>query len=446
MTLSVTTDDLVLLREWRRRQAARPQVTDPLGWAASQATIVHPTRGRVPFSPYPYQRDFLATWGAPRRYVLKARQIGFSQVFALEALWRSIAHDEVTVLLVSRSQDLAVNLLRYCYQAYNSLRAAPALTKSNESEMGFANGSRLKSIPANRSTGRGFAASAVYLDEFAYAEYADDIYQSVSPSLSQGGHLVIGSTPNGVGNLFHTLSMRDDFVRAVVPWYRCPAYNPQGAELVGDADAKVVGEAGAWYISERPKYTAAQWAAEYECDFVGSGGTVFRPDLIERATGGAAGDTAPVAGRDYLTTVDVGRRNDATVINVIDRTAAPYQRVYHERIERTPYPEIQRRIADAATRYPGLLLVESNGIGDPVIENLDVPAEPFVTTAKSKAQAIQGLVLLLERGDLKARWTAQERRELTHYAWDDARLTQDCVMSLAIAAAVLTRETGWLLA
>jgi hypothetical protein len=47
--------------------------------------------------------------------------------------------------------------------------------------MGFANGSaRIKSIPANRSTGRGFAANRVYLDEFAYAEYADDIYQSVS--------------------------------------------------------------------------------------------------------------------------------------------------------------------------------------------------------------------------------------------------------------------------
>jgi phage FluMu gp28-like protein len=67
------------------------------------------------------------------------------------------------------------------------------------------NGSRIKSIPANRSTGRGFAANRVYLDEFAYAEYADDIYQSVSPAVSQGGYLTIGSTPNGVGNLFHQL-------------------------------------------------------------------------------------------------------------------------------------------------------------------------------------------------------------------------------------------------
>ena len=71
--------------------------------------------------------------------------------------------------------------------------------------MGFANGSRIKSIPANRSTGRGFTATDVYLDEFAYAEYAADIYQSISPTVAQGGRLTVGSTPNGVGNLFHEL-------------------------------------------------------------------------------------------------------------------------------------------------------------------------------------------------------------------------------------------------
>jgi hypothetical protein len=150
---------------------ARPTLgLTPVEWAESHATIVHPSRGRVPFVPYPYQRDFLASYATPRRIVLKARQIGFSQVFALEALYAAIHEPESTILLVSRSQDLAVNLLRYCYQAYGNLISAPALKKQNESEMGFVSGSRIKSIPANRTTGRGFAATRVYLDEFAYAD------------------------------------------------------------------------------------------------------------------------------------------------------------------------------------------------------------------------------------------------------------------------------------
>ena len=50
-------------------------------WAAANAQIVHPSRGRIAFEPYWYQHDFLASYHEPRRIILKARQIGFSQVF-----------------------------------------------------------------------------------------------------------------------------------------------------------------------------------------------------------------------------------------------------------------------------------------------------------------------------------------------------------------------------
>lgn len=426
-------------RKRERRVIAQSTTNAPPApqWARENAQIVHPARGRIAFEPYWYQHDFLASYHEPRRIILKARQIGFSQVFALEALYAAITEPEQMILLVSRSQDLAVNLLRYCYLTYNNLREAPALTKANESELGTANGSRIKSIPANRSTGRGFAANRIYLDEFAYAEYADDIYQSVSPAVSQGGYLTIGSTPNGVGNPFHQLYIHGEgFTRMVVPWYRCPAYNPDGHSLP-DAEARAVGEAGAWYASERPKYTHQQWAAEFECDFVGSGVAVFQTADIERATDGAWGERPPERGRDYITSVDIGRRQDATVINTFDVSAAPYQRVAHDRLERVPYPVIQDAIAARWRAYGGQLWIESNGVGDPVIENLDAPAQPFVTTARSKVQAIQRLQLLLEQGRLKAEWTPQERRELLGYQWDDRDLTQDCVMSLAIGAAQL---------
>lgn len=421
--------------ELRRRMRLRVAPPAPLEWIQGRAMIVHPARGRIPFEPYPYQAAFLAGYQSPRRIVLKARQIGFSQAFALEALYRAITQPEATILLVSRSQDLAVNLLRYCYLTYNALADVPTTTKANESEMGFGNGSRIKSIPANRSTGRGFAATDVYLDEFGYADYAEDIYQSVSPTVSQGGRLTIGSTPNGVGNLFHQLYLAGEgFERFTVPWHQCPAYYTDAERQAG-----VPPEQSAWYLQERPKYTAQQWAAEFECDFVGSGAVVFSQDAIDAAEVGAVGDQPPQSGRRYMTIVDVGRRQDATVINTVDITEEPYQRVAHERLERVPYPIIQQRIDARWARYGGMLIVESNGVGDPVIENLDAPATPFVTTAKSKTQAIQAFQLLLEHRRFKAKWTAQERKELTLYQWDDAQLVQDCVMALAIGAPSMDR-------
>jgi len=378
--------------------------------------------------------------------VVKARQIGFSQTFALEALYCATQETESTILLVSRSQDLAVNLLRYCYLTYNNLKNAPQLIKSNESEMGFGvgfvsgdhysgarQGSRIKSIPANRSTGRGFAANRAYLDEFAYAEYAEDIYQSVGPALAHGGQLAIASTPNGIGNLFHALYVSDDsFQRMFVPWYECPAYYTEA-----ERDAGIIPTECAWYKQERPKYTTSQWASEYDCDFAGSGAAVYQLEDINAAENGAVGEQGRIDGHEYLTSADIGRRRDATVINTFDLSAIPFQRVAHTRLERVPYPAIQAEIERHWHNYGGQVYVESNGPGDPVLENLKVPANAFVTSARSKFQGLQSLALLLERHLVKARWTAQERKELTIYQYDDKDITQDCVMSLMIGASQL---------
>lgn len=442
MTAAVLTTDTLRLLRARKIALANPLsvLMPPLEWAESNATIVHPARGRIPFTPYPYQARFLEMHDTPRRLILKARQIGFSQVFALEALYKAMTKPESTILMVSRSGDLAVNLLSYCYKTYSNLRGPMALTKENESEMGFANGSRIKSLPANRSTGRGFAASDVYLDEFAYAEYDADIYQSVSPTLSQGGSITIGSTPNGIGNMFHELYMgADGFERMYEPWWHCPAYYTPAEQAAG-----VPKEQAAWYQRERPNYTESQWAAEYGCSFEGSGAMVFTAASINSAEVGAFGDQAPILGHSYITSVDLGRRQDATVINTFDTSVTPFQRVAHERMERLPWPVIQQRIEARYYAYKGRVIIESNGVGDPVIENLNIPAEPFVTTARSKVQSIQSLQLLFEQSGLKARWTTQERKELSVYQYDDRKLSQDTVISLAIGADALdASRRGW---
>lgn len=390
---------------------------------------MHPTRGRIPFAPYPYQRDFLASYTAPRRIVVKARQIGFSQVFALEALYAAIHEPESTVLLVSRSEDLAANLLRYCYQTLANLRDAPALKKQNESEMGLMNGSRIKSLPANRSTGRGFTATRVYLDEFAYTSYAEDIYQSVSPTVSQGGSLTIGSTPNGAGNLFHDLYQGGaGFARQIVPWHQCPAYYTPTERQAG-----IPPEQSAWYRLNAPNYAAAVFAAEYACDFAGSGLTLFTIEDIDRAAYDAPSMRPAIPGHLHITTVDVGRRRDATVINTFDVSAVPYVRVAFDRLERVPYPLIQQAIAARGSAYPGQVIVESNGVGDPLIENTACAITPFLTTAKSKVQALQALQLLFEQYDMQAQWDARERAALIGCRWDEDH-TPDEIMSLAIFA------------
>lgn len=433
------------LRDELRRQAAALAPTyetrSALEWARANATIVHPTRGRIPFEPFPYQADFLEKTDKPRRIILKARQIGFSQVFALEALYKAITQPEATILLVSRSHDLAVNLLRYCYQTYNGLRNPPALIKQSESEMGFASGSRIKSLPANRSTGRGYAATTVYLDEFAYANYAEDIYQSVSPTVAQGGQLVVGSTPHGIGNLFHRLyAVGVGFERMNVPWHECPNYYTPKERKAG-----LLPQESAWYLKERPKYTDSQWASEYDCSFERSGGGVFR-NVAACAT--AQPQAAALPNHQYVIGIDWGKTNDATVLSVFDVTAQT--QAYLDRFTRIDYHVQMNALRAVVEKFrPDSLIPEANSIGSPLIEMLQrapwcPSVRPFTTTNATKSAAIESLQLAFERAQIQILEDPDQLAELQSYEMErlpgglirygaPLGLHDDYVMALALA-------------
>lgn len=190
----------------------------------------------------------------------------------------------------------------------------------------------------------------------------------------------------------------------------------------------------------------AVYEQEWLALFTEDGMTLFAIADIDRAAEGSPAPAPRVAGRSYITTVDIGRRKDATIINTFDVSSLPYVRVAFDRLERVPYPAIQQAITARARAYPGATYVESNGVGDPVIENLDVPVIPFVTTARSKLQALQALQLLFERGQIRAAWDARERAALIGCSWDDDH-TPDEVMSLALFAAAVesgTNAATWL--
>lgn len=400
----------------------------PIGAWMRSVTIIHPAHGEVLFEPYPYQDTF---WEdrSPSRLVLKARQVGMSQAWALEALYYSIFYRNQRTLFVSKTEDDARNLLAYARQAYDSLTDKPALLRDNTSDMLLANGSRIRSLPATKSAGRGFTANRVYLDEFAFADYGREIYRAVRPTLSRGGQLTAGSTANGQDNLFYELWSEQTsgaWSRHLIHWRDCPEY---------DAD---------WFARERPQYTAQDWASEYECDLAGSGQAVFDRDAIAACALGWRGLQAPQPNRRYVTHWDVGIKRDATVGVTLDVTDPDdWQIVAFSHAYGLLSPLIQDHIAERARAYHlgrrgCSTAVESNGLGDPIIQNLEVPVTPFFVTAKSKVQAIKALLLAIERGRLHFD-IPQLAGELRRYQWDDSKLVQDCVMAVAGAALTATQ-------
>ena len=309
----------------------------------------------------------------------------------------------------------------------DELDGAPARVKENQSEIVLENGSRIISQPATAKAGRGYTATSVVLDEFAFAEYDARIYRAVSPTLSRGGRLTVISTPDGQNNSFYALwngQEGGDWRRHRIHWRDCPAFDD------------------GWYERERPKYTAEQWASEFELDFVTSGLAAFDPADVDAMTDGWAGLQPPQPERRYVTGVDVGRRHDPTVIITVDVSEKPWQVVAYERLLRAPFAVTQAKIDERADLYGGEIWVESNSIGDPVIEGLTCSVRPFVTTQRSKADMLTRLVRAVEQGEIKC-GVPQVLSELKSYQWDDAALVQDSVIALAIAV-TNTRES-WLI-
>lgn len=379
-----------------------------------------------------YQRQLLSD-DSQRIMIVKARQIGISQALAFIA-----AHEAIhggTVVVVSRSGEQAKLFLDYVYLALRDAPHAPFISE-NQQSLELASGGKVITQGATRSAGRGIPASLVILDEFAWMPYDTDIYTSIMPTLSNGGRAIVCSTPNGRANKFAQMWMGAD-----ASWSRHAFRWDLQPEWAADPT---------WEATKTDEIGREAFAQEYGIDFAVSGGAVFdAADLdgmfcLPMPPNGRADmlDEGPIGEHAYLSTWDLGYEADATVGGTIDISSRPYQLVAFERFVHASYPEQQGAIERRDQRYPGRTVVESNGIGNPVIQNLLVNVDPFVTTAKSKKHAIDALKLLLQRGDLQAPPIPQMKREMEMYQRIDHALVQDCVMMLAIAASQLVNHVA----
>ena len=208
--------------------------------------------------------------------------------------------------------------------------------------------------------------------------------------------MTILSTANGRGNAFVSLWSGlegGDFSRHRIHWSDCPRY--------GDA----------WAERTRASMTRQSFAQEFDLDFLQSGDSVFDPEDLAAARVGHEPEAEGCA--EYIHAWDLGRRHDHRheVGITLGRRGETWHVVRYERVL-VPYPVVVSMIEQRHKSLPGTTVVESNGIGDPVIEHLSVRVTPFTTTARTTVQAIQALQLLLQQRRFKHDTEQPDHREL----------------------------------
>ncbi len=163
--------------------------------------IQHPTRGRMVYKPFEYQRRLVDTYHNYRYSIsLMPRQTGKSTTAAGYLLWYAMFVPDSTILVAAHkytgSQEI-MQRIRYAYESVpDYIRAG--VTSYNKGSIDFDNGSRIVSATTTENTGRGMSISLLYCDEFAFVRpgIASEFWTSISPTLATGGKCIITSTPN----------------------------------------------------------------------------------------------------------------------------------------------------------------------------------------------------------------------------------------------------------
>ena len=184
--------------------------TGPEYFMSNYFYIQHPTKGRMLYEPFDYQRRLIETYHNYRFSIsLMPRQTGKSTSAAGYLLWYAMFVPDSTILIAAHkytgSQEI-MQRIRYAYESVPDFIRAGAVSY-NKGSIDFDNGSRIVSATTTENTGRGMSISLLYCDEFAFVRptIGREFWTSISPTLATGGKCIITSTPNSDEDQFATL-------------------------------------------------------------------------------------------------------------------------------------------------------------------------------------------------------------------------------------------------
>lgn len=238
MTTALTTEDLVLLREYhhRRQREQLARLRDvSIADFAKRTKIEVPTSATentlVPFEVWPAQRDVLRVFERDRLIiVLKARQLGLSWLTCLFTLRLCTLWPGQPALYLSRGQLEANELIRrtsVMYHAHADKHLLPKLTSDLTAYLGWENGSSITSLAATKEAGRSLTASLAVLDEWAFMRWPRETLNAIKPTIDAGGKLIIISTADGLGSTYHqhwlaSETGQNGYTAIFLPWTARP--------------------------------------------------------------------------------------------------------------------------------------------------------------------------------------------------------------------------------
>ena len=368
---------------------------DPTHFATTYCKIISLDEGLVPFELYPYQEKMFKAFDANRfNIVLACRQSGKSISSVAYLLWYALFHTEKTVAVMANKGATAREMLGRISLMLENLPffLQPGCKALNKGSIEFSNNSRIVAAATSGSSIRGMSVSLLYLDEFAFVENAAEFYTSTYPVISSGTNtkIIITSTANGIGNVFHKIwegasQGINEFKPFRVDWWDVPGRDEN------------------WKIQTVANTSQLQFDQEFGNTFFGTGDTLINAETLLNLR--AKNPIRYLEGGDlkiyeetnneheYVMLVDVskGRGQDYSTFNLIDISSRPFKQVAVYRnnlISPLLFPNIIYKWANSYNK--AYVVIESNDQGSLVTNGLyhDLEYENMHVESAIKANAL----------------------------------------------------------
>jgi hypothetical protein len=259
----------------------------------------------------PYQTRFLAS--RAKRIVLRwPRQSGKTLSLAAYALWHAATRPRTTTLIVAPSQRQSMilndNVRRLIDGTPKRIRSALLRGRTNTT-MRFRNGSMIVALPNSENLLRGYTAHLIILDEAAFFQNDEEIYQHIlSPMLATtGGKMIVSSTPWGKNTQFYRINLD-------------PAWEIHHATWRDARDAGLYRPDFVEELERTRDTLPLTYRMEYEAEFTEEVDTWLTQDLLAKACGDA--EYLPFDQYQegiFYAGVDLAERVDYAAIAVIRR-------------------------------------------------------------------------------------------------------------------------------
>ncbi len=214
--------------------------------------------------------------------------------------------------------------------------------------------------------------NCLYLDEFAFVPNADVFYTSTYPVISSGDStkIIITSTPNGIGNLFHRIWERavegtNEFNPIRIHWWDVPGRDEK------------------WKNETIANTSELQFRQEFGTEFLGTENNLISYEALMKLkakdpisyfeNGSVRIYKEPIDGHNYIMTVDVssGVGKDYSTFTIFDITQKPFEQVLVFRNNRVPSILLSTFLYKYATSYnKAIVIIESNDEGKSVCNSL----------------------------------------------------------------------------